>query len=111
MARRVKPFNKGDDIKAQNVVLLLRDALRAAQQLQAPKLARRLRLAISTAKGAVRNVEYRRIHAELEMPRDATYSPTAEEQAGVTGAVSFPGLLGAEELAVRQGFKKRGRHA
>lgn len=111
MARRVKPFNKGDDIKAQNVVLLLRDALRIATQLQAPKLQRRLRLAISTAKGTIRNVEYRRINAEQAPIPEATYSPTAEEQAGVTGAVSFPGLLAAEELAVRQGFKKRGHHA
>lgn len=59
MQRRVKPFEQGDFERIDGALTLLRQARVLLSEVKAPRAAERVRLAIRSAEGARRNIEYR----------------------------------------------------
>ena len=67
MTRRVKPYHGGDAHHVELALVHLRFALRELKIVNCPRTIARVRLAISSAKGAVRNVGMRKHHDEMRI--------------------------------------------
>jgi len=69
MSRRVKPYNFGDTAAGEQALEHLKAAREIYKRLKAPKALEKVRLAISSGKGVLRNLDYRWINQEKGGPR------------------------------------------